>query len=598
MLTNRPREYIQLHRDTTVNSLTVQPVIKSGVVHYEDSPLVKAVKNGYILVVDEADKAPLNVTCILKSLIESSEMVLSDGRRIVPISYYDQATDKTNLIPIHKNYRMIILANRPGFPFLGNDFFAVLGDLLACHPIDNPDPASEIQMLRMYGPNVSEAVLNKLVSAFGSLRHLSDQGLISYPYSTRELVNIVKHLEKFPDDSLPRVLANVSDFDYFAEQSDLKNTFIEVMHKHGIPIGASSFQINLAQPIGLPGVFALKNNLNLKEIPLNSSSITSIVGLHYERLKNLDESHVKVFESEETGSRIQAFSELYRSWTLNSGQQITSDMLVTNESGVDMIHVSGVKPMSVLKMNTKTNQSIELNLTDYFPLAWRAYYPRMKLLPTATGVLVYEEATNELLRVDFDSKQVHKLEKKMLHENLNISQQLIKKAKKHLNRFYSDSNNAFRMTRLEGVDKTNSILLNYQTNTSQFSLLNLGKDIELNFNLEMGPDYKLGINQMIQLSHDSILIAGFNANQLKSYESLTPQELNYYLFNFPCDWSNLSGFEQFSQECKFYSIDGGNILGSPNDLLLAQVQIRNFKANTAEPSNAFKVNFKGYIKID
>lgn len=38
---------------------------------------------GHILVVDEADKAPTNVTCILKTLVESGEMVLSDGRRIV-----------------------------------------------------------------------------------------------------------------------------------------------------------------------------------------------------------------------------------------------------------------------------------------------------------------------------------------------------------------------------------------------------------------------------------------------------------------------------------------------------------------------------------
>ena len=66
MLTKKPREYIQLHRDTTVHSLTVQPIIKSRIIYYEDSPLVQAVKNGHVLVVDEADKAPLHVTSILK----------------------------------------------------------------------------------------------------------------------------------------------------------------------------------------------------------------------------------------------------------------------------------------------------------------------------------------------------------------------------------------------------------------------------------------------------------------------------------------------------------------------------------------------------
>jgi hypothetical protein len=81
------------------------------------------------------------------------------------------------------------------------------------------------------------------VAAFGSLRQLSDQGLISYPYSTRELVNIVKHLEKYPEEPLASVLANVHDFDHFSEQNDLKQTFREIMRKHGIPIDSSIFQV-------------------------------------------------------------------------------------------------------------------------------------------------------------------------------------------------------------------------------------------------------------------------------------------------------------------------------------------------------------------
>lgn len=44
---------------------------------------VKATKLGHILVIDEADKAPTNVTCILKTLVESGEMILADGRRII-----------------------------------------------------------------------------------------------------------------------------------------------------------------------------------------------------------------------------------------------------------------------------------------------------------------------------------------------------------------------------------------------------------------------------------------------------------------------------------------------------------------------------------
>ena len=64
-----PREYIQLHRDTTVANLTSNPTIVDGRLMYEDSPLVRAAREGRVLVVDEADKAPTYVTAVLKALV-------------------------------------------------------------------------------------------------------------------------------------------------------------------------------------------------------------------------------------------------------------------------------------------------------------------------------------------------------------------------------------------------------------------------------------------------------------------------------------------------------------------------------------------------
>ncbi|KAK9739681.1 AAA domain (dynein-related subfamily) [Popillia japonica] len=164
-LLNRPREYIQLHRDTTVQTLTVQPTIKDGILIHEDSPLVRAIKNGHVLVVDEADKAPTHVTCILKTLVESGQMILSDGRRIVT-SLPQNVPDPANYILTHPEFRIIVLANRPGFPFLGNDFFGALGDLFSSHAVDNPTRKSEINMLKQYGPDVPEGMIrNKDVSS-------------------------------------------------------------------------------------------------------------------------------------------------------------------------------------------------------------------------------------------------------------------------------------------------------------------------------------------------------------------------------------------------------------------------------------------------
>jgi hypothetical protein len=59
-----------------------------------------------VQVVDEADKAPLHVTSILKTLVESGEMMLSDGRRIV--SKPDMFVND-NIIKMHPDFRMIVL---------------------------------------------------------------------------------------------------------------------------------------------------------------------------------------------------------------------------------------------------------------------------------------------------------------------------------------------------------------------------------------------------------------------------------------------------------------------------------------------------------
>ncbi len=42
-------------------SLTLAPTVRDGIIIYEDSPLVRAVRAGHVLVVDEADKAPTQV---------------------------------------------------------------------------------------------------------------------------------------------------------------------------------------------------------------------------------------------------------------------------------------------------------------------------------------------------------------------------------------------------------------------------------------------------------------------------------------------------------------------------------------------------------
>lgn len=87
-LMQREREYVQLHRDTTVQQMTLTPALRAGRVVWEDSPLVRAMSHGRILVVDEADKAAAEVVGVLKGLLEDGEIHLGDGRRFGRVIFY------------------------------------------------------------------------------------------------------------------------------------------------------------------------------------------------------------------------------------------------------------------------------------------------------------------------------------------------------------------------------------------------------------------------------------------------------------------------------------------------------------------------------
>ncbi|ODN04785.1 von Willebrand factor A domain-containing protein 8 [Orchesella cincta] len=211
-LVNAPREYIQLHRDTTVQSLTSIQRVEDGVIVTEDSPLVNAAKHGLVLVIDEADKAPAHVTAVLKTLAERGEMFLPDGRFIGRNATGDSG------IPLHPDFRMIVLANRPGFPFLGNNFYSVLSHLFSVNPVSNPGVEDEVMLLKSYGPDVDDKVVRSLAACFSELRQLSDDGVIAYPYSTREAVHVVKHLQSFPGD-MANAFGNVFDFDSWNDEN-------------------------------------------------------------------------------------------------------------------------------------------------------------------------------------------------------------------------------------------------------------------------------------------------------------------------------------------------------------------------------------------
>ncbi|XP_076068942.1 von Willebrand factor A domain-containing protein c12.2 isoform X2 [Oratosquilla oratoria] len=424
-LLNRPREYIQLHRDTTVQSLTLQPTVKEGRIQHEDSPLVKAVRDGHVLVVDEADKAPVHVTCVLKTLVESGEMLLSDGRRIMPPGHVPASSSAGKILVSHPDFRMIVLANRPGFPFLGNDFFGALGDLFSCHAIDNPSIESEMTLLRSYGPDVAEDVMRRLVGAFGDLRAMADQGLIQYPYSTREVVNIVKHLQEFPNEGIVSVVRNVFDFDSWS--SETKETVVRVMHRHGIPVGASPTNINLSQKVTLaePAMTAMwqivrqrkAGKTQLMHLPTETSTLKYKGPIYFNVFRHAMDM---------TEARAAVFTEQQRYWTLPMHETaLVTDVAVSRGGTLDplddTLYVVTAAPVALYTMCPRGDFIGQILLHDVFSMHRGSYQPRPRL--TALGgqfegsVAVHEEITNTLLLVTPDTGSVRKVQLASLLES-------------------------------------------------------------------------------------------------------------------------------------------------------------------------------------
>ncbi|XP_046853254.1 von Willebrand factor A domain-containing protein 8-like isoform X2 [Xenia sp. Carnegie-2017] len=395
-LLNKPREYVQLHRDTTVQTLTLQPTVDNGVIVYEDSPLVQALQLGHVLVIDEADKAPVNVTCILKTLVENGEMFLGDGRRVVP-SGSKKIGD--NIIVTHPDFRVIVLANRPGFPFLGNDFFGSMGDVFSCHAINNPEKESEMEMLKQYGPNVPQHILTMLVDAFAELRCLVDVGQIAYPYSTREVVNVVKHLQVYPEDGLGEVLRNVFDFDSY--HTDVQKTVVSILRKHGIPYAVNSQDIKLSKkfPLPKPNVF-YKWSLGDDETRICSVKESALV---FKKPVDIKCSH---FGVERLNARSTGFTELLNEWIFPLYESsVVFDLSAAQGVNVvdgNWLHVVTANPLVIYSMQTNKDFVICTNLYPFFPNNYFNHSPHVKIAAlNADGyygqIIVHEQLSNVML---------------------------------------------------------------------------------------------------------------------------------------------------------------------------------------------------------
>lgn len=201
-------------------------------------------------------QAPLEVVCLLKALVGDGNIPLSDGRRLVSKNTleHEYAAHKlrtkeaslgmsefctlNSISVIHDDFRLFVLANRPGLPFLGNNFFRECGDLFTTVIVSNPDVESEFHLLKKSAPNANEKDLQKLASIFSDLRASHDEGQLSYPFSAREAVGIARHLQAFPQFGMSEAVENVLAFDTL--NASTRDFVAETFRKYGFTIPESS----------------------------------------------------------------------------------------------------------------------------------------------------------------------------------------------------------------------------------------------------------------------------------------------------------------------------------------------------------------------
>ncbi len=232
---NRPRQYIQLHLDSTVQSLFSTTVIEQGRLTMQDSPLLVAIRKGQVCVLDEVDKAAPQVVASLRGLL-SGLIRLPDGRCVVREQLRHLVPEGNEVIAVHPDFRLIMLANPGVAPFLGSNVLDSLGSLCNALVMDPPSVDSMIAILTGYNQSSPAETIEKLSRAFAELFRLNLDGELSYAFGLREAISVVKDLNVNGD--LISSLSNVFDHEVDLHS---RRKILQVLSSNGLKIDLETF---------------------------------------------------------------------------------------------------------------------------------------------------------------------------------------------------------------------------------------------------------------------------------------------------------------------------------------------------------------------
>ena len=235
-------------------------------------------------------------------------------------------------------------------------FFLSLGDHFATFPILNPPRESEIILLQNFGPNIERKKLEQLVDVFTELRQLSIDGIISYPYSLRELVSVVKHLNMFPNDSLADAVRNIFDFDNY--NTDVIDRIRSILHRYGIPFHIQNRTVNLAMSYSLKLVSKQETWQTTTIDDENIEQSSSVVSY-----KNANKSPMKIISSiNSSDSRTRNFSELIYRYRLPLEETAyVHDLNILKENKTVLVVTGNPLSLWLFKLGENYARKIDLN---------------------------------------------------------------------------------------------------------------------------------------------------------------------------------------------------------------------------------------------
>lgn len=226
------------------------------------------------------------------------------------------------------------------------------------------------------------------------MRELVNNGVLNYPLSTRELVNIVKHLEKFPEDNLVDAMNNVFSFDLYDRQ--LIEQLSKIFHKHGFPFQKTiDFSINIGKETKIPNFFVSqfwnyfgheenKNNLILTEY-------------------NLKNKNPWIFQIRSTSEikgrtewRIKEFGELKFSWNSISKGSVKGMCLLGNN-----LFILTMNPLELHFYHENLMEYKVINIESHIPQIYSLIInPQLLKLTSSKRLLIFIPVYDVIILVD------------------------------------------------------------------------------------------------------------------------------------------------------------------------------------------------------